>query len=49
MTEEKMFLAGEWIASENGDYSDAINPASGEVIARVPKATVNDVNRCVEY
>ena len=49
MTEEKMFLAGEWIASENGNYSDAINPASGEVIARVPKATVNDVNRCVEY
>ena len=47
MSEEKMYIAGEWTSSENGDYSEAINPATGDTIARVPKASVNDVNRCV--
>lgn len=48
MGAEKMYLAGEWTDSENGEVSDAINPATGEVLATVPKATMNDVNRCVD-
>ncbi len=48
MGAEKMYLAGEWTDSENGEFSDAINPATGEVLATVPKATMNDVNRCVD-
>ena len=48
MSAEKMYIAGEWSDSENGDVSQAINPATGESIATVPKATVNDVNRSVE-
>jgi len=48
MSEGKMYVAGEWVESENGDFSEAINPANGDVIAKVPKATLNDVNRCVE-
>lgn len=47
MSEEEMYIAGEWTSSENGDYSEAINPATGETITRVPKASINDVNRCV--
>ena len=48
MGAEKMYLAGEWTDSENGEVSDAINPTTGEVLATVPKATMNDVNRCVD-
>ena len=42
-----MYVAGEWTDAENGDVSNAINPATGKVISTVPKATVNDVNRCI--
>ena len=48
MGAEKMYLAGEWTDSENSKVSDAINPATGEILATVPRATMNDVNRCVE-
>jgi len=48
MGAEKMYLAGEWTDSENSEVSDAINPATGEILATVPRATMNDVNRCVE-
>ena len=43
-----MYIAGEWTDSENGAVSNAINPATGDTISTVPKATVGDVNRCVE-
>ena len=48
MGAEKMYIAGEWTDSENNEVSDAINPATGEILATVPKATMNDVNRCVD-
>tara|TARA_B100000886_G_scaffold129258_1_gene87195 strand:+ start:3464 stop:4900 length:1437 start_codon:yes stop_codon:yes gene_type:complete len=48
MGAEKMYIAGEWTDSENTEVSDAINPATGEILATVPKATMNDVNRCVD-
>ncbi|MCH1461544.1 MAG: aldehyde dehydrogenase family protein, partial [Candidatus Poseidonia sp.] len=48
MAEEKMWIAGEWCASSDGATSEALNPANGEVLATVPKATVEDVNRCVD-
>ena len=40
MGAEKMYLAGEWTDSENGEFSDAINPATGEVLATVPKLSL---------
>ena len=43
-----MYIAGDWVDSDNGDVSNAINPATGESISTVPKATLNDVDRCVE-
>ena len=48
MAEEQMSIAGEWCNSEDGATADVLNPASGEVIATVPKATIADVNRCVD-
>jgi aldehyde dehydrogenase (NAD+) len=48
MTSEQMWITGEWCDAEDGAVGDALNPATGEVIATVPKATVNDVDRCVQ-
>ena len=42
-----MWIAGEWCAAEDGATADIINPATGEVIATTPKATIGDVERCV--
>ena len=37
MTEQQMYIAGEWVNSSDNNFSDAINPATGEVIAKFPK------------
>ena len=42
-----MYIAGEWVNSSDSKFSDAINPATGEVIAKIPKATTQDVERCL--
>ena len=42
-----MLIAGEWTNAEDGSTSDVLNPATGEVIATTPKATIADVERCV--
>ena len=47
MTEQQMYIAGEWVNSSDNNFSDAINPATGEVIAKIPKATTQDVERCL--
>ena len=43
----KMYINGEWIESESGDYFEAHNPASLEVIARLPKGTLKDAQAAV--
>ena len=48
MTSEQMWITGEWCDAEDGAVGDALNPATGEVIATVPKATIGDVDRCVQ-
>ena len=48
MGEETMSIGGEWVASSDGATSDVLNPATGKVMATVPRASVEDVNRCVE-
>lgn len=48
MPSEQMLIAGVWCDSEDGSVSEILNPATGEIIANIPRATVNDVNRCVE-
>jgi betaine-aldehyde dehydrogenase len=44
----KMFIGGEWVDSSTGETQDVISPASGQVIAQVPKASADDVNRAVD-
>ena len=47
MADEQMWIAGEWCGASSGETSDVLNPATNDVLATVPRATVEDVNRCV--
>src|SRR6184192_2654878 len=44
----KMFVGGRWVDSESGETFEAISPATGEVIATLPKGTRADAARAVE-
>ena len=44
----KMFVGGRWIDSESGETFEAISPATGDVIATLPKGTRADAARAVE-
>lgn len=41
------FIGGEWTPGSTGEMFDVINPATSEVIAKVPKGTKDDVNKAV--
>jgi 1-pyrroline dehydrogenase len=43
----EMFIGGEWTPGANGAAQEIVNPATGKVIAHVPKGTDDDVNRAV--
>ena len=47
VTQQKMFVDGEFVDALSGETMDVLNPATGEVIAEVPKAGVEDVDRAV--
>lgn len=47
ITALKNYIAGAWVASQSSEILDVHNPATGEVIARVPLSTVEEVNRAV--
>src|SRR5207253_7060992 len=41
-------IGGEWVDSAGGETMEVLNPATGEVIAEVPAATAEDVDRAVQ-
>src|SRR5882762_7005136 len=43
-----MFIGGEWVSGSGSESQEVINPATGEVIAEVPKGTEADVDRAVK-
>ena len=43
----QMFIGGEWVDGSGDESQPVWNPATGEVIAEVPKATADDVHRAV--
>ena len=47
LTELKMFIDGGWVDSTSGAWIDVRNPATGEVVGRVPAGTEADVDRAV--
>src|SRR5881227_2214170 len=44
----EMFIGGEWVSGSGNASQEIINPATGEVIAEVPKGTEADVDRAVK-
>lgn len=43
----KMYIGGRWVESESGRTFEAHNPATGEVIARLPEGTREDARRAI--
>ncbi|MDR3557780.1 MAG: CoA-acylating methylmalonate-semialdehyde dehydrogenase [Syntrophobacteraceae bacterium] len=41
------FIDGEWVEPQTEEYADVINPARGELLARVPLSSSADVDRAV--
>src|SRR5437868_10229232 len=47
LRKHEMFIGGEWTPGAGGGAQEIVNPATGKVIAHVPKGTEDDVNRAV--
>jgi aminobutyraldehyde dehydrogenase len=47
VTQHKQFIGGEWVEASSGETMEVLNPATGEVIAEVPKSSAEDVERAV--
>ncbi len=43
----EMFIGGKWGPGTGREYQEIVNPATGKVIAEVPKGTEEDVNTAV--
>ena len=43
----QMYIDGQWVDAASGRTFDAMNPATGEAMARVPDAAAPDVDRAV--
>ena len=48
VTQQKQFIGGEFVDSTSGETMEVLNPATGEVIAEVPRGTAEDVDRAVD-
>ncbi len=48
VTQHKQFIGGEWVESSSGETMEVLNPATGDVIAEVPRSTAEDVERAVD-
>src|ERR687883_511202 len=44
----KMFVGGSWVDSVSGETFEALSPATGEVIATLPKGNREDARKAVE-
>jgi 1-pyrroline dehydrogenase len=47
VTKHKNLVGGKWVEAAEGGTMEVENPATGEVIAEVPRGTVEDVERAV--
>ena len=47
VVQQRMFVDGEFVDARSGETMEVLNPATGEVIAEVPKAGEEDVDRAV--
>jgi len=47
VTQQKQFIGGEFVDSASGETMEVLNPATGEVIAEVPRGSAEDVEVAV--
>lgn len=47
-SEFERFIGGKWVKSDSGEAREAINPATGESLGRVPVGTRSDARRAIE-
>ena len=45
----KNYVNGEWVASKSTKTLDVVNPATTEVLARVPMSTKEEVDEAIRY
>lgn len=45
----KNYVNGEWIASKSPRTLDIVNPATTEVLAKVPMSTKEDVDEAIQF
>jgi acyl-CoA reductase-like NAD-dependent aldehyde dehydrogenase len=48
LREEKFFIGGKWVEGEGGEWIESVNPATEEVIGRVPRGTREDARAALE-
>jgi 1-pyrroline dehydrogenase len=46
-TKRQMFIGGEWVDAAGDETLPVVNPATGETIAEIPRASEEDVDRAV--
>lgn len=44
----KAFIGGQWIAADEGNFFDVLNPADSSVVAQVPKMGAAETKRAIE-
>lgn len=48
VSKHQNFIGGDWVDSAGGETMEVLNPSTAEVIAEVPNATAEDVDRAVQ-
>lgn len=48
VTDCKLLIGGKWVTSESKDFVNVTNPSLGQVIARTPMCSRDEVNKAVE-
>jgi 1-pyrroline dehydrogenase len=48
VSKHQNLIGGEWVDSAGGETMEVLNPATAEVIAEVPRASAQDVDRAVQ-
>jgi len=43
----EMYIGGEWVAPQSGQFEDVINPATEKAFAKAPVGTVQDVSQAI--
>ena len=48
MREYGLFIDGKFVGSSSGETVDSIDPSTGEIVARVPKASKRDARKAID-